>query len=462
MTTPTPTTPTTSPTSPAPTAKFVTGSVLRHVLRMTAASSVGLAAMFAVDVVSLLYISLLGQKELTAAIGYAATLLFFVSSVSIGLSIACTALTSRALGSGDRDKARSLAGASLLLMVVIMVIASLALFPALSTCLSLLGAQGETHALALRYTRMVLPSAPLIGIGMCCSALLRSVGDARRAMSLTLISAVATSLLDPLFIFGFGLGLDGAAASAWCSRLILVAVGAWALLRVHKLLVWPSPAVLRQTASGFMAIGLPAVLTQVATPVGNAFTTHAIAPFGDEAIAGWAVVTRLIPVAFVVLFALSGSIGPIIGQNLGAQRLDRVRQTIWESMRVVVVYVLLMWLVLALASGLIADAFSAQGTAREVIEFFCLFVAGSFIFNGVLFVANASFNNLGYAFYSTALNWGRSTIGVVPFVGLGAHYYGINGIIAGYGLGVVAFGVAGGWLCFRTLTTMANKAKTSS
>ena len=428
---------------------------------MTAASAVGLAAMFAVDVVNLFYISLLGQKELTAAIGYAGTLLFFVSSVAIGLSIACTALTSRALGSGDRERAQSLAGASLVLMVATVTAASVLLFPLLGACLSLLGAQGETHALALRYARWVLPSAPLIGFGMCCSALLRAVGDARRAMTLTLFSAAASSLLDPLFIFGLGLGLDGAAASVWCTRLVMVAAGGWYVLRTRQLLRWPSATQLRQSAGSFLAIGLPAVLTQIATPVGNAFTTHAMAPYGDGAVAGWAVVVRLIPVAFVVLFALSGSIGAIIGQNLGAGRIDRVRQTVGESLRVVVVYVFAVWLLLALSAGGIASAFSAEGTAREVIVFFSTFVAGSFMFNGALFVANAAFNNLGYAFYSTALNWGRSTIGVAPFVWLGGHFYGVKGIMAGYGLGVVAFGVVGAWLCFRTLAKMAVSAKVS-
>ena len=96
--------------------KFVTGSTLRHVLTMTSAGTVGLVAVFLVDVVNLFYISLLGHKELAAAVGYAGTLLFFMLSLAIGLSIAVGAMTSRALGSGDRTYARQLSGASLLLM----------------------------------------------------------------------------------------------------------------------------------------------------------------------------------------------------------------------------------------------------------------------------------------------------------------------------------------------------------
>ena len=86
--------------------KFVTGSTLKHVLNMTASGSVGLIAVFAVDLLNLFYISLLGQKELAAAVGYAGTLLFFVISISIGLAIAVSATASRALGQGAREKAR--------------------------------------------------------------------------------------------------------------------------------------------------------------------------------------------------------------------------------------------------------------------------------------------------------------------------------------------------------------------
>ena len=91
--------------------KFVTGSTLRHVLSMTAAGSVGLLAIFAVDVLNLFYISQLGQKELAAAVGYAGTLLFFILSLAIGMAIAVSALTSRALGRGEREQARQMAGA---------------------------------------------------------------------------------------------------------------------------------------------------------------------------------------------------------------------------------------------------------------------------------------------------------------------------------------------------------------
>ncbi|QHE76801.1 MATE family efflux transporter [Hydrogenophaga sp. PBL-H3] len=449
------------PPSPHAAPKFVTGSTLRHVISMTATGSIGLAAVFFVDVLNLFYISQLGQKELAAAVGYAGTLLFFLTSMAIGLSIAATALASRALGRGERDQAKLIAGASLVLMAVFMGVAVLLVYPWLAELLGLLGARGDTATLALRFTRGVLPSAVPLGLGMCLAALLRSLGDARRAMFVTLGAGAVSAVLDPLLILGLGWGLDGAAVATVLARCSMAVIGLHALLRVHGLFAWPSAVVLRGSLRPFLAIGVPAVLTQVATPVGNAFVTAAIAPFGDNAVAGWAVIVRLIPVAFVALFALSGSVGPILGQNLGARRFDRLRSTVRDSLKVTLVYVLVVWLLMALGSGFIADAFGAQGEARELIVFFCVFVAGSFFFNGALFVANAAFNNLGFAFYSTALNWGRATLGVAPFIWIGAQWFGARGVLVGYGLGVVVFGVVGVWLSRRVLKRLEREATSS-
>ena len=119
---------------------------------------------------------------------------------------------------------------------------------------------------------------------------------------------------------------------------------------------------------------------------------------------------------------------------------------------------LAVWALLAMFAGPIAALFGATGQARELVVFFCLFAAGSFLFNGALFVSNAAFNNLGYPTYSTVFNWGRSTLGVIPFVWVGAHYFGADGVIAGWGLGAVVFGIASMVICFRTVAASAGAA----
>ena len=432
-------------------ATFVTGSTLRHVIVMTGTGSIGLVAIFAVDALNLFYISLLGIQELAAAIGFAATLLFFTISLAIGLTIACGALVARALGRGDRDEAAEMGGASMLFMGLVTGAVSLVMWPFLDDLLALLGATGETLELATRFLQIVVPSTPVVALGMCTTGILRGAGDARRSMYVTLASGLAAAVFDPLLIFGLGLGLDGAAIATVLSRVVMLAIGIPGAHPVHGLIRMPGRRRLLAMFRPFFAIGLPAVLTQVATPVGNAYVTAQIARFGDDAVAGWAIIGRLTPLAFGVIFALSGAVGPILGQNFGARRYDRLISTMRDSLMVTIVYVLVVWGLLAVFAGPIATLFGATGEARELVIFFCYFAAGSFLFNGAIFVASAAFNNLGYPTYSTVFNWGRSTLGVIPFVWLGAQLYGAEGVIAGWGLGAVLFGVLSVIVCFRVI-----------
>ena len=79
----------------------------------------------------------------------------------------------------------------------------------------------------------------------------------------------------------------------------------------------PSLRLVRRDATAVSAIAGPAIMTNLATPVGNAIVTRALASFGTEAVAAMAVIGRLTPLAFAVVLALSGAIGPIVGQNFG-------------------------------------------------------------------------------------------------------------------------------------------------
>lgn len=441
-----------APASPSPQqAKFVTGSTMRHVAVMTATGSIGLIAIFVVDALNLLYISMLGVQELAAAIGFAGTLMFFTVSISIGFSIAASALVARALGRGDRPAAARMGGASLLFMAVTMILLSAAVWPFLDQLAGAIGATGETRRLTTRFLQIVIPSTPLVAVGMCATSILRGAGDARRSMYATLAGGVATAILDPIFIFGFDMGLDGAALATVLSRVVLLAVGLHGAHVVHRLVALPNRGQLAQMVRPFFAIGVPAVLTQLATPVGNTYVTVEMAHFGDDAVAGWAIIGRIVPVVFGVTFALSGAIGPILGQNYGAKRHDRLFLALRDALVFVTVYCLLAWGLLALFAQQAADLFGATGTAEDLVIFFCLFAAGSFLFNGSLFVANAAFNNLGFPGYSTIFNWGRATLGVVPFVWVGAHYYGAEGVVAGWALGSVVFGVAAVIVAFRVV-----------
>ncbi len=436
-------------------AKFVTGSTMRHILVMTSTASVGLMAIFLVDFADMYFLSLLGEVEVAAAIGYAGSILFFTTSIGIGLSIAATALTSRSIGAGEWERARRTAVNSLLFATVTTLVLSLIIWLFLSDLLKLLGATGRAHELALGYLRIIVPSMPLLALGICSSAILRSVGDAKRSMYVTLAGGMVNAVLDPIFIFALGFGVDGAAIASVCARIVVLIVGLHGVIRVHDLIARPDWEKFIDDILPISKIALPAILTNIATPIGNAYVTAAIAPFGDSPVAGWAIIGRIIPVAFGTIFALSGAVGPILGQNLGAKQYARVRRTLTDALIFTGCYVLIAWGVLALIHTEIAALFGVGGEARELIRFFCLWLVPTFTFLGALFVTNAAFNNLHRPHYSTIFNWARATLGTIPFVYFGGQWFGAVGVIAGNMVGGLIFGTLAVIVCYLLIDKLA-------
>ncbi|ABM00317.1 MATE family efflux transporter [Shewanella amazonensis] len=434
-------------------AKFVEGPILRHILVMSSTAAVGISALFLVDLLDIFFLSLLGEAELAAAVGYAGTISFFTTSIGIGLSIALGAQVSRAIGAREIDNAKRLLMSSLLVTLAVSSLVSLLVSLNIPALLTLVGATGQTAELAADYLYILVPSLPFICLAMALGAALRAVGDAKLSMVSTLVGGGVNLVLDPILIFVLAMGIEGAAVASVLARLSVMLVAGRGVFVKHGLGSKPTRDAFVGDLKPIFAIAGPAMITNVATPIGNGFMTRAIAEFGDAYVAGWAVLGRLTPVAFGMIFALSGAIGPIVGQNFGARRYDRLRDCLTQSLLFCTVYVVGMALVLFLAQDLIVSAFDLKGDSAEFIGFFLTYIAVFFVFSGALFVANASFNNLGKAKYSTVFNVGKATLGTLPFIWLGAQYGGVYGVLIGQVLGSVLFGVAGVYTAYRLVAS---------
>ncbi|WP_456073092.1 MATE family efflux transporter [Dongshaea marina] len=215
------------------------------------------------------------------------------------------------------------------------------------------------------------------------------------------------------------MGVQGAATASVIARCAVLGVAFYSLARHHQFLSKPERKLFAEHFKLVAVIAVPAILTNVATPVGNAFITSYIAHFGDNFVAGYAVIGRLMPVAFALIFSLSGAIGPIIGQNFGAEKWDRVSGALRDAMIFCALYCVGVSVILYLGQGLLISAFSLHGESAHLLAVFCSFIAITFMFNGALFVANAAFNNLNRPTWSTALNVGKATIGTIPFAYVG-------------------------------------------
>lgn len=426
--------------------RFLTGSTMGHVVRMTSTGALGITFVFLVDAANLFWVSQLGDPRLVAAIGYAYAIQFFSVSCGVGLMIAATALVSRRIGEGQRDVARMQAGAALAVAMTTQALVALLIILFRHPLVELAGAQGETAALAARYLAITMPSLVPMAGGLIGSGVLRAEGLGLKAMNVTLFSGVFLMVIDPVLILWMGLGLDGAAIGILLFRIFLMGLAFYYAIYQQKLIGRVRWGEVRAQLGPFFAVALPAIATQMATPAGNYMLTIVIARYGDDAVAAWAVVGRLTVLVFGGVFALSGAIGGIFGQNFGAGQFDRLRSTYRDAMLFVLGYTAVMWGILALATDFVTGLFGLTGQGAEVLRAFTIIGVGGFLFVGALFVSNAAFNNLGKPSRSTLLNWLNHGVLSWP-IALGLSiWFAAPGVIYGQALaGVLAGGLAGLW-----------------
>ncbi len=421
-------------------ARFVTGSTMGHVVRMTLTGSIGLTFMFLIDAANLFWVSSLGVESLVAALGFAWTIQFFAISLGIGLMIGATATVSKLIGQGKLDEARRQTVVSALVAVGMQAVFAAIIIYFRHEFLAVLGARGETAASAASYLLITLFSLPMMAVGMVGTALLRAKGDAYRSMMVTMVSGLISMVIDPVLIVWMDLGIEGAAVASVIARTLTAALAIYYLAYVHKMLTRITRQDFTRLARPFLIVAIPAILAQLSTPFGNYLLTKVVAEYGDSAVAGWAVVGRITVVAFGGIFSLSGAIGGIIGQNFGAGKMDRVRAVYRDSLIFCAVYVFLAWSLLAYLTPFTIAAFGIGGAGADVVAAFTTLAAGGFVFVGALFIANAVFNNLGRPIFSTLLNWTRDGLLIWPFALLMSGWLMAPGAIHGQALANIAVG----------------------
>ena len=424
---------------------------------MTLMGAIGLMSIFLVDLADLWFISMLNRVESTAGLGFAGTLSFTNLSIVMGISIAAGALVSINMGKKLRVRARKYATSSLAVAMgtALVITIIMELFPA--GVLGLMGAKGAALDQAIIYLRIVALGFPLLAGAILFSFTLRAVGDPKRSMYVTLTVALTNALLDPVFIFGLGMGIAGAATATVTANLLSFLAGWHSMSRHHGMLGKPSRAQLKRDAGGIARIAIPVTLTQLATPVLVAYFMYAASRYGDQVVAASTIINRLVPVFFGVVFSLSSAVGPIIGQNFGAGHMQRVRQTYLTGLIFAGVYTLFMSTVLFVFRHQVPGWFSASGQAASLIVYFCTFLSWSWLFTSGQFVSQAAFNNLGKERWSTMFNWSRAIFGTIVPVEIATRFMGAKGVFAGSAIGSALVGLAAVAAAWSLINRLARK-----
>lgn len=445
-------------------AQFTKGSVMRHVVTSSVTSAIGLMAIFLVDLADIFFIGQLGEPELAAAVGFAGSLIFFTTSIALAGSITVSSVLSRILGGGDEEGAKQFYLRSSMYGLLMSIPLALVLWFVGPALLSLLGATGTTLEFATQYFLIVVPSFPILMLAMTTSSVLRAHGDFGTAMWVTIIGGGVNAILDPLFIFVFNWGLEGAALASVCARVAILMTAFYLVYRRYGyrfcLFFNVDYRALWLYKGAYFAVFIPAVLSNLSTPLGSGFVISQLAQFGDGYVAGMSVVGRVTPVLFAVVLALSGAVGPIIGQNYGAGMIDRVRCTVYDALKFSTLYVIGGSLALWLITPLLITAFGLSEAGAEIVRFYTTFISISFVFVSAIFIANASFNTLGHPVYATVINVLRNIVFLIPFVYLGALWGGPEGLLIGQALGTALVALIAMGLVWRVLTKLGVQSKT--
>jgi MATE family, multidrug efflux pump len=254
----------------------------------------------------------------------------FTLALAMLLGTGAASVVSRALGSGDRDRAARTAGTAIGTAAILGVGLAVIGFTLTDPILRLFGASEQLLPYAEEYLTTILYGTPFIIMAMTANNLIRAEGNAKFSMAVMLVGAVMNIILDPIFIFGFGLGIRGAALATVIGQglsflvTVLYFAGGKSSLELHLRHFVPGLATLRPV----LVLGLPAFMRQLGGSVLTILVNNTALQYGgDMAIASFGAINRVLVFALMPIFGLAQGYQPIAGYNFGAGRMDRVRQS---------------------------------------------------------------------------------------------------------------------------------------
>lgn len=411
--------------------KFTQGPVARHILVMTSTSALSLLAVFLVDILTLVYVAMLHDPLLLAAVGIAKVLIFANGAIAGGLIIAAASVLSARIAKRASAGFARLTFSLILITLLISGVTAALQLALVSPITHWLGADASLYPIVRGFLWLTLPFAVLQSAMQMCAQILRTTGDSRRAMWVVLSGAATLAVADPLLIFVFDMGLKGAGLAYAVSAVVSAALGIFWVRRRIGLRLSLRVRLVRKHARVIFKIALPAIVGNLATPVGLAYLFSVLATYGASTLAAMAVVDRVMQFSYCAFFALPSAVAPVLGQNIGAGLESRVVAAVVFTRRLVVVYGLAVWALLALSSGLIADLYELQGQGRDFFLAFCYVGGGLWAIIGLDFVAMSVFVTMGRPWLVAMFAWLRSTAGTLPFVYLGTHLFGGSAALAG-------------------------------
>ena len=415
---------------------LVDGSIQQSLIRMTMPMIIGMLMLFTFSLVDTWFISFLGTESLTA-ISFTFPVTFFVMSLAIGLGIGASAVVGKYLGGSEYDKAKEAATVINYISFALACVVVMLCWIFMEQIFSLMGASPQLMVPIREYMSVWFPGSVLVVCIMTGNSVLRACGDTKTPSILMAIAGFLNAVLDPLLIFGIGpfpeLGIQGAAYAtviAWS-----IGFGYLFYLLIYKVEMVsrsiPSREVMRSSGRDMLRIGIPAAGANMMTPLAAGIMTAIAASFGGTAVAAFGVGARIEPIATLLVLAMSSSLPPLISQNYGADRIDRVEEAYRLAIKFILGWQLLVYIVLAISAPFIAGVFSDDPEVNATIRLFVWIMPVAYGLQGIIILTNSSLNAMHRPLSALYLSIARFFVFYVPLAFVGSIYFGLFGFFAG-------------------------------
>ena len=397
--------------------------------------------------VEAVYLGWIGTEAL-AALGFAFPVTITLFAFAGGIGTGASSVIARSVGSGDGERAAVLVTHAQLLVLVVGSVIGLLGFWYAEIVITALGATGEVREMAVDYLTVYMLGFPLFMLSMVGSTLLRATGRAASPGIVMTTGSVLQMAFGPVLIFGwFGLPALGIAGAAWAYVLSRVfSVSIYLALLIRARMIRRSMKGFWQSFAAIVHVGGPATASGLIQPVSMLIITRLLAAHGHEVVAGYNVAMRVETMVHMVLWGVSSSVGPFVGQNWGAGQFQRARQALSLSNRFCLAWGLVTFVVLFLGGDYFVRLIDDNETVGAVARMFFLIVPLSIGFMGVMQVASTCFNALGRPAPPLIIALLRTFVMYVPIAILANWVWGYPGIFAATALTNVVMGtIAWDW-----------------
>lgn len=359
-------------------------------------------------------------------------IMLIVMGFGMLIGIGAGVLVSINMGKRDMDKAEKVLGSSFLLMLLISVVITVIGFTIKGPLLHSFGATPETIQYANDYLNIILAGTVFQVVGFSLNNIIRAEGNARIAMFSMLISAGTNLVLDPIFIFGFGMGVKGAAYATVISMIVLTV---WVLLHFRS-----SKSVVKLKAENIRfdskilfeitAIGMAPFVMQIANSfVQGLINTKLIAFGGDLAVGAMGIVNSVATLIIMAIVAINMATQPIISFNYGAKSFSRVKETLRIAIISATAISVFAFILVESVPDTIVKLFNSSDTrlldfGRDGLRL----ALAALPFVGFQVVTGNFFQSMGNAKIAVLLTLLRQVIILIPLLFILPNYFGLRGI----------------------------------